>query len=279
MPDLKLTEQQLTFFKTFGYLAFPGLVKDRLDEIIREFEAIFARQGGGHAGKPHEGKQRSCIVPFLDKSAVLSSLLDDPGIHGLAASLLGDDFNFMPSDGNYYAGDTGWHSDGWHPETLHIKIAFYLDPLTRDTGCLRVIPGSHKVGDGFAEALNKEIYQAPEKWGRQGRDVPAVALETVPGDILVFNHNIKHAAFGGSGWRRMFTMNLCQRYPQARIQELRDYLNGVSRFWVERAYGDIMMNTAGPQRQRHLEQVMANDGHIAELSRKAKAAMAEPARG
>jgi hypothetical protein len=279
MPDLKLTAQQLTFFHTFGFLAFPGLLKDRIDEIIREFEAIFAARGGGHAGKPHEGKQRSCIVPFIDQSAVLSSLLDDPRIHGIAASLLGDDFNFMPSDGNYYAGDTGWHSDGWHPETLHIKIAFYLDPLTRDTGCLRVIPGSHKIKDSFGVALNEQIYKCTETWGLPGRDVPAVALETVPGDILLFNHNTKHAAFGGSGWRRMFTMNLCQRYPEARLPELREYLNGVSRFWVERAYGEIMMQTAGPQRLRHLEQVMANDGHIAELSRKARASMAEPSRG
>jgi len=279
MPDLTLTDQQLTQFKTFGYLAFPGLMKDRIDEIIREFEAIFVARGGGHAGKPHEGKQRSCIVPFIDQSAVLSSLLDDPRIHGIAAGLLGDDFNFMPSDGNYYSGETSWHSDGWHKETMHIKIAFYLDPLTRDTGCLRVMPGSHKVGDAYAEAVNNEIPMCEEKWGLHGRDVPAVALETQPGDILVFNHNTKHAAFGGSGWRRMFTMNLCQRYPEARIQELRDYLNGISRFWVPRAYGEIMMNTAGPQRQRHLEQVMANDGHIAELSRQAKAKMAEPARG
>jgi hypothetical protein len=30
---------------------------------------------------------------------------------------------------------------------------------------------------------------------------------------------------------------------------------------------------------RHLEQVMANDGHLAELSRKARETMAEPARG
>lgn len=279
MPDLKLTDQQLAFFKTFGFLAFPGLLKDRIAEIIREFEAVFASRGGGHAGQPHEGKQRSCIVPFIDQNEILSSLLDDPRIRGIAASLLGEDFNFMPSDGNYYAGDTGWHSDGWHPETVHIKIAFYLDPLTRDTGCLRVIPGSHKIGDAFAESVNREIYSCQEKWGLPGRDVPAVALETVPGDILVFNHNTKHAAFGGSGWRRMFTMNLCQRYPEARLQELRDYLNGVSRFWVERAFGDIMMNTAGPERRRHLEQVMANDGHIAELSRKARASMTEPSRG
>jgi len=43
----------------------------------------------------------------------LSTLLDDPRIHDVAASLLGDDFNYMGSDGNFYAGDTRWHSDGY----------------------------------------------------------------------------------------------------------------------------------------------------------------------
>lgn len=279
MPDLKLTPQQLAFFDTFGFLAFPGLLADRIDKIIAEFEAIFAAHGGGHKGQPHDGKRRSCIVPFPDKSPELSSLLDDPRIHGLAASLLGEDFNYMPSDGNYYAGDTGWHSDGWSKDILHIKIAYYLDPLTRDTGALRVIPGSHKVGEPYAERIQRELPRCQELWGIHGKDVPAVALETKPGDIVVFNHNTKHAAFGGSGWRRMFTMNLCQRYPAGREQELRDYLNGIARFWVDRAYGDIMVRTATPQRMRHLEQVMANDGHIAALSAKARQEMAEPARG
>ena len=40
-----------------------------------------------------------------------------------------------------------------------------------------------------------------------------------------------------------------------------------------------MVRTAGPQRQRHLEQVMANDGHLAELARKARETMPEPSRG
>jgi hypothetical protein len=44
-------------------------------------------------------------------------------------------------------------------------------------------------------------------------------------------------------------------------------------------YGEATMRTAGPERQRHLEQVMANDGHLAELSREARAKMAEPSRG
>ena len=28
-------------------------------------------------------------------------------------------------------------------------MAMYLDPVTVDTGCLRVIPGSHNIGDVF----------------------------------------------------------------------------------------------------------------------------------
>jgi Phytanoyl-CoA dioxygenase (PhyH) len=274
-----LSEQQVNFFQTFGYLGFPGLLADRAAAIDQAFENVWVDHGGGHAGKAHDGTARSCIVPFIDQSEYLSSLLDDPRIHGIASRLLGDDFNYMGSDGNYYVGDTRWHSDGWHPQTLHIKLAFYLDPLTANTGALRVIPGSHRLGDQYAEGLQKQIRQSQDQWNVAGQELPAVALETQPGDLLCFNHNTKHAAFGGSKSRRMFTINLCQRYPEARIQELRDYISGGARFWIERAYGEKMVNSASAQRARHLEQVRANDGHLAELSRKARETMPEPSRG
>ena len=153
----RLTDAQITFFDTFGYLGFPNLFKDRIDAITNEFEAVWTDRGGGHAGKPHDGKARSCIVPFIDQRAYLSSLVDDPRILAIANSLLGEDFNYMGSDGKYYVGDTPWHSDGWHPEIRHIKLAFYLDSLTRDTGCLRVIPGSHLIGDQFADRLQAQV--------------------------------------------------------------------------------------------------------------------------
>ena len=277
----KLTEQQIGFFEVFGYLSFPGLVADRIDEIVREFESVWSERGGGHYGKPHEGKARSCIVPFIDQSEVLCTLLDDHRILAIAKTLLGDDFNYMGSDGNFYVGDTGWHSDGGHGpnDPMHIKIAFYLDELTGDTGSLRVIPGSHRLGDHYADALSGQIGQSHDLWGIHGRDVPATIFNTQPGDVVLFNHNCKHSAFGGGARRRMFTMNLCQRYPEDRLQDLRNYISGGARFWVERAFGEKMVNTAGPERIRHLEQVMANDGHLAELSRQARANMDEPSRG
>jgi hypothetical protein len=77
----------------------------------------------------------------------------------------------------------------------------------------------------------------------------------------------------------MFTMNFSQRYPAELLPELRQSIAGKARFWLERAYGETMVRTAGPERMRHLEQIMANDGHLAELSRQARETMAEPSRG
>jgi hypothetical protein len=277
--SFQLTDQHIRYFKTFGFLKFPGMLSDSIAEITAEFEKVWHGRGGGHDGRLHDGKARSCIVPFIDQRERLAALVDDPHILGIATALLGDDFNYMGSDGNYYVGDTGWHSDGWHTHIIHIKTALYLDRLTGDTGALRVIPGSHLIGDRYAQMLQDDIRASEALWGIHGRDVPAIALDVTPGDVLVFNHNTKHAAFGGNDRRRMFTINLCQRYPEERLGELRDYIGGAARFWIDRVYGEAMVRTAGPERMRHLEQVMTNDGHLAELSRKARETMAEPARG
>ena len=160
----------------------------------------------------------------------------------------------------------------------YVKIALYLDPLTRDTGCLRVIHGSHNTGDTYSEKL-KEVRENPLLWGVEGKDLPAIALETDPGDVLVFNHNLKHAAFGGSTQRRMFTINCSQRIPDDQISELKDQIANCARFWIDRMYGETMIATANAQRLVHLEQGMANDGHLAALSAKAREQMTEPSRG
>jgi hypothetical protein len=280
-----LTKEQLTYFDVFGFLKFPGLLDGEIEKISEAFEEVWRNAGGGHAGRSHDHQRRSALVPFIDSNEYLCGLLDDPGIEGIATSLLGEDFNYSGSDGNYYVGDTNWHSDGYvDRKYLSVKMAFYLDPGTADTGSLRVVPGSHKYGDRFGNDLHEAMGKSTENrteelWGLQGADVPAVPLETVPGDLLMFNHKIKHASFGGSTSRRMFTINMEQRYEEEDLPELRDAIASNSRFWLERNYGDLMVKTASPSRMVHLEQRMANDGHLAELSRKAREEMAEPSRG
>ncbi|MCX6045224.1 MAG: phytanoyl-CoA dioxygenase family protein [Chloroflexi bacterium] len=240
MDKLQLTPQQLTFMDTFGYLVFPGLLRDKIATIIDEFENVFAMHGGGHDGKPHDGTARSCLVPFIDQNSYLAALLDDPRVDGIFTSLLGENYNYLGSDGNFYVGNTGWHSDtDWSgkmrgkPPRLFYKMALYLDPVDGNTGALRVIPGSHRYGDRFAEDLQQRLRNSAELMGISGAEVPAIALTSNPGDVVVFNQNTKHSSWGGNTRRRMFTINCTAHYAEEDVPYLRNEISAFARFWIE----------------------------------------------
>lgn len=269
---MALTAQQCSFFETFGYLVLRGLVADDLPWIYEGFDEIFAQRE-----EQHDGTRRT--IAGTDSSEKLCRLLDQPKILDAISSVVGPDFNYLGGDANYYVGDTGWHSDGWHDIGLYVKVAFYLDPVTRDTGCLRVVPGSHMVGSPWVERVRK-IGRPEENFGVSGRDIPSVPLESQPSDVVIFNHNLQHAAYGGGNQRRMFTLNVCQRADTPdEVRELRGFINSAARFWVTQSHSDVMRQTASPARMRHLSQVMENEDELPELVRQARATMAEPARG
>lgn len=271
---MQLSDQQRQFFETFGYLALPGLLADRIAWITEEFEAVWRDRG-----VVHDGTQRSCIVPFIDQREAFCTLLDDLRIEGLVAGLLGEEFCYLGGDGNFYTGDTGWHSDGFHHVGRYLKVALYLDPVGQDTGCLRVIPGTHRL-EAAGNWAAREARQAPELWGIEQREVPCVALETRPGDVVAFNHNLMHASFGGSRRRRMFTLNFCRRCESpAEVAELEQFINAQARFWIDTLHSEVMRRTASHRRMRYLRQVMEHEGRLPELAARARAERAEPSRG
>ncbi len=250
-----MTEQQARFFDVFGFLSFPGLFAAEAEAITQASEAVWAEHGGGHNQRPHDEEQNSALLPFIDQHPYLCALLDDERVEGIGAGLLGDDFNYMSSDGNYFVGDTVWHSDGYNraPGYRSIKLAFYLDAVGRHSGCLRVVPGSHRIGEAYAESVHETIptsgsNNTQEKWGIPGTDVPSVDLEVQPGDLVVFNHRIKHASFGGGTRRRMFTVNLQQRFRDEDEHLLRECIGNLAGFWYERVYSPLMVETADPDR-------------------------------
>jgi hypothetical protein len=162
---------------------------------------------------------------------------------------------------------------------IFYKLALYLDPLTRDTGALRVIPGSHRYGDSYTEALQNTLRTSQESLGIHGSEVPAVAIETTPGDVAVFNQNTKHSAWGGSKRRRMFTINCTARYTDEELPYLHNEISAFARFWVDSVYGEAMLRPAGPHRMVHLRQVLEHQDHLVEEVQKVKATMKEPSRG
>ena len=63
----KLSQEQMAFFETFGFLYFPGLLSDCIDKIIYEFEQIWVKHGGGHHGREHDGKAGLQLCLLLTK--------------------------------------------------------------------------------------------------------------------------------------------------------------------------------------------------------------------
>ncbi|MCX5662695.1 MAG: phytanoyl-CoA dioxygenase family protein [Planctomycetota bacterium] len=255
---MKLTPQQVAFFNTFGYLGIPNFfTPEETAAIIEEFEWAIQHQGGQN----HDGSRRTMFGGPIEHRARQCAILDMPKVKGLIGGAIGDDFSYTGGDGNYYSGDTGWHPDGSWGRLFAVKVAFYLDPLTRDTGCLRVIPGSHRP-DHYLRKDQVNPNNAQELFGLHPRDFPGnVALETQPGDILMFNHDTYHAAFGGSTRRRMFTMN-CIRHAHTPedLAVVRHYVSihsagGYNLETGAGAFFPAMVHSANESRWTHLRQV------------------------
>jgi Phytanoyl-CoA dioxygenase (PhyH) len=274
-----VTDQQVAFFETFGFLHIKGAIKDVIEDISQAFEEVWRRHGGGHAREDHDRRQRSCLVPFIDRHERLSALLDDPRVVGIPRRILGEDFNYSTSDGNLYVGDTPFHSNPFAGGLRALKVAFYLDRVTANSGCLRVVPGSHRFGDRFADELHARVRNSTDAWGTPQTALPAVPVESEPGDLVVFNHCIKHGSFGGGRRRRLFVINASEHCPQEKLPALREHIGSMARFWSDSYYGEIMVRTAGPERMAHLRQILANQDHLPALSERARREMSEPARG
>lgn len=257
--------QRSEFFDTFGYVYLPGLLIDDVAWISSEFDEVWARRSDVR----HDGLRRT-IYPgsFLNASPTLARLIEHRLLSSLCEELLGHGYAYYGGDGNFYAGDTNWHSDvfdipdGLEGKTIarHLKLAFYLDPLTPDTGALRVIPGSHHAGDRFATSLQSQLGDTGEHLGVAPAAIPAVALSTSPGDVVAFDHRIKHASFGGGPARRMFAMNFFARCETGRQRELTARLfhmygaKGMEYFFTAN-----VTDGAPPERTRRLEPALEFD--------------------
>ena len=145
-------------------------------------------------------------------------------------------------------------------DLLAAKIAFYLDPLTQDTGALRFIPGTHRPHH-FVRKEKIDVGNSLELFGILSTEFPSnLALETNPGDVVIFNHDLYDASFGGGDRRRMFTMN-CTINPktpekQEQVwQYMRVHTPGSNNYVTGAGmYYPPMIDTADENRMTHLRQ-------------------------
>ena len=203
-----LTPEQVAHFNTFGFLLMRQvLTAEEVETVRRETDEIFDEARGG---KPYSGELEP-IQPFFERRPFMASLVADDRIYSIGEGLLGPDFFLDVTEGWRHTGTTTWHGGGRYGEGLpDIKIAFYIEPLTKETGCLRVVPGSHIRGEpDLLEPLRGGgVSDDPDSkpFGLPQSEVPSVALESQPGDLCVFTESTLHASFGGRAGRYQHAM-------------------------------------------------------------------------
>lgn len=195
-PQTGLTEDQLRYYQTFGYIVLKRLFSpEEVKTIQREVNHAMAVQ---YAHKPFDGKARHWTMMLEADTPFFSSLLEDPRFLSIAKQLYGHDVLGVGTDANRYVGNSGWHRDTVTILQYGVKFAFYLEPVEATTGALRVVPSSHRYPDDTE--FGKLIRSFPIQ------DVPAQALESVPGDVVGFDIRTYHGSYGGSNDRRMCTV-------------------------------------------------------------------------
>jgi len=197
-----LTSEQIAHFETFGFLVLKQhFSTDEIAIMKTEAEEIYLEDRGGDQ---FDDIETQYIQPFFERKPYLSSLIDTDRIYMIGEDLLGPDFILDGTEGRLRVGPTPWHGGKPEKNSLpHVKINIYPDPLTKNTGCLRVVPGSHLfTSPDLYEQLRTPNYSPDYRpFGMAPEDIYCVPLEVQSGDVVVFKEYTLHSSFGGSSGR------------------------------------------------------------------------------
>lgn len=109
----------------------------------------------------------------------------------------------------------GWHVDipgSTDTRYPRIKGILYLTETTREQGAIRFVAGSHR--EEFQRQLRplqatgqdfpgyNGFWKQSNYYGVRGQDVPSVAVESVPGDFVLFHQSLFHYVYNHASDRR-----------------------------------------------------------------------------
>jgi len=146
-------------------------------------------------------------------------LYGHPGLLGVAAGILGDDFvpynevtfvkeaGLGPSVAWHQDGTTHWNAADWDSGAHGFNFMTQLYPSTAGNG-VWVLPGSHRLG----KADIRKLVAA----GGSDRIEGAVPMLCAAGDTIVTNRQLLHGSFANSSPDRRITLN-AGFFPRKRV--------------------------------------------------------------
>jgi len=206
-----LTDEQVQHFETFGFLVRRQVFStEEIGRINEEFENHLAsiKEGFEKNSERQESRNWPNWSNLIPHTPYMANMLEDPRICVPTEQLQGEDTVPVYSNANSFRRDTVWHPDMRQRHIRGLKNLTYLQPTTGDHGSLRLIPGSHS-SPLFDELIRIELRPNDDSEtdflknsGMRGEDIPAYIFCSQPGDVVTFNMNVWHAAFGGYEDRR-----------------------------------------------------------------------------
>lgn len=173
-PTVKLTQEQIAFYKEQGYLSLgPLSTPDELAMMRDAYDRMFSSKAGRDrgdqfdlGGDDEEGKE--AVLPQIlnpDKYAPeFKNTLLAANVRQIAKQILGDDAQgggahaiMKPA---FHGATTPWHQDGSYWSATHdnnaISIWIPLQDVTVANGCMQFVPGSHKLDILHHHSINHD---------------------------------------------------------------------------------------------------------------------------
>jgi phytanoyl-CoA dioxygenase PhyH len=252
-------DQDVDWFRSFGYLVLRGFLEPELVAELREelVSTMLGVLGDRYRERPSMSGMAGHYICLLGPWAPRTvELVDSRRLVGLAERLVGGSVLPSPCDtqGIVYFDHAPWHTDAGI-RIRGVKFVTYLEPLDPDNGALRVIPGSHRLPDQALRRLYSPDLAVP--------DAPGQVLSTEPGDVIAFDPLLYHASWGGRDRHQWSTLYVRDAVTPSWRQGLLDwYEDGASsvdelpegwrpfdRSWVAEGSGDVDDPGSG---QRHI---------------------------
>jgi ectoine hydroxylase-related dioxygenase (phytanoyl-CoA dioxygenase family) len=185
--------ERASFYETNGYLIVPGIfdsaelgqLRSALAEVLAEAADLQASNEKFALSLPQDGSGRRYVKRVFNpiiRHDLFKDLVSNVKILDIVENLIGPDITLQQTKLNLKppAEDASfeWHQDfPFFPHTNFdvVAVMIFLDDTDDTNGCLRVIPGSHKLGplehdfsaDGQAygtEVSDKSVFADESAW-------------------------------------------------------------------------------------------------------------------
>lgn len=216
--------EQTQAYHTHGYVIIENAVSnDQIDTINADALRICRGEYGSFVRwqPPAEGetdldtlRRFLCIHHPHKISSVMADALAYPLFKDVLTTVIGPNVKCMQS--MLFIKAAGKPGQAWHQDELYIPtrdrsltgLWIALDDATIENGCLWAIPGSHRRGILWPQAVTDDdrFDCAAESYGFPYSDDDAVPLEVPRGSIVVFNGYLLHRSLPNrshDGFRRV----------------------------------------------------------------------------